>query len=181
MSCVVSTHLCGAFAVCYYPVTYEVQSESTFYSLSECQWTLCSKELLVKELLSRIPLQSLKLMAPALADIAPALSKEFLDIQTNYRVKIHSEPRTWHDSSTQSDAPYKWVLPTQFNHLASWGKWLSVRLPTKWLSDRIPLQSLKLRIWHLLRTRSSMKFGQTIESRFTLNLVRDIIITYNQM
>ena len=98
LSCVVSTHLCGAFAVCYYPVTYEIQSESTFYSLSECQWTLCSKELLVKELLSRIP-----------------------------------------------------------------------------------LQSLKLQIWCLLWARSSLTFRQTIEWRFTLNLVRDMIIAYSQM
>ena len=34
--------------------------------------------------------------------MAPALSKEFLDIQANYRVWIHSETRTWHDNSIQS-------------------------------------------------------------------------------
>ena len=31
-------------AVCYYHVTYEVQSESTLYSLPECQGALCSKQ-----------------------------------------------------------------------------------------------------------------------------------------
>ena len=30
--------------------------------------------------------------------MAPALSKEFLDIHANYRVWIHSETRTWHDN-----------------------------------------------------------------------------------
>ena len=36
-------------------------------------------------------------------------------------------------------------------------------------------------IWRLLRTRSSWTFSETIECRFTLNLVRDMIITYTQM
>ena len=34
--------------------------------------------------------------------MAPASSKEFLDIEANYRVWIHSETRTWHDNSIQS-------------------------------------------------------------------------------
>ena len=33
--------------------------------------------------------------------MTPASSKEFLDIQTNYRVCIHSETRTWHDNNIQ--------------------------------------------------------------------------------
>ena len=43
-------HICtGAFdcmhlTVCYYHVTYEYQSESTRYSLPECQGTPCSKQ-----------------------------------------------------------------------------------------------------------------------------------------
>ena len=69
----------------------------------------------------------------------------------------------------------KWTL----YHLASLAKWLSVRLRTKWLCVRIPLLPLKLQIWRLLRTRRSLKFRQTIECRFSLNLVRDIIITYS--
>ena len=32
----------------------------------------------------------------------PASSKEFLDIQANYKVQIHSETRTWHDNNSQS-------------------------------------------------------------------------------
>ena len=46
---------------------------------------------------------------------------------------------------------------------------------------RIPLLSLKLQIWHLLRARSSLTFRPTIEFRFTLKLVRDMIMTYSQM
>ena len=33
--------------------------------------------------------------------MAPASSKEFLDIQANCRVWIHSETRTWHDNNIQ--------------------------------------------------------------------------------
>ena len=36
------------------------------------------------------------------SDIVPALSKEFLDIQANYREWIHSETRTWHDNNILS-------------------------------------------------------------------------------
>ena len=49
------------------------------------------------------------------------------------------------------------------------------------LLDRISLLSLKLQIWRLLLARSSLAFRQTIECRFTLKLVRDMIITCNQM
>ena len=64
------------------------------------------------------------------------------------------------------------------SHLASLAKWLSVRLRTKRLWVRITLLSLRLRIWRLLRAMSSLRFlGQTIECRFPLKLVRDMIIT----
>ena len=33
--------------------------------------------------------------------MAPASSKEFLEIQANYKVWIHSESRTWHDNNMQ--------------------------------------------------------------------------------
>ena len=46
---------------------------------------------------------------------------------------------------------------------------------------KITLLSLKLQIWRLLRGRSSLTFRQTIECRFTLKLVRDMIIIYRQM
>ena len=64
--------------------------------------------------------------------------------------------------------------------VASLAKWLSVRLRTKWLWVRIPLLSLKLQIWRLLRAWSSLTFRQTTECRFTLKLIRDMIITYSQ-
>ena len=35
--------------------------------------------------------------------MAPASSKEFFDIQANYRVWIHSETRTWHDINIKSE------------------------------------------------------------------------------
>ena len=63
--------------------------------------------------------------------------------------------------------------------LISLAKWLSVHLGTKWLWVGIPLLSLKLQVWCLLRARSSFTFKQTTKSRFTLRLVRDMIITYN--
>ena len=75
----------------------------------------------------------------------------------------------------------QWELTTQHNHLASLAKWLSVRLQTKWLWVGIPLLSLKLQMWHLLQTRSSLSFRQTIECRFTLKLVRDMITSYSHM
>ena len=80
---------------------------------------------------------------------------------------------------THNHLPRKRTL----NHLAklaSLAKWLSVRLLTKWLWVRITLLSLKLQIWGMLRARSSLTFRQTIECRFTLKLVRDMIITYSQ-
>ena len=60
----------------------------------------------------------------------------------------------------------------------SLAKWLSVHLGTKWLWVWILLLSLKLQIWHLLQTRSSLTFSQTIECRFTLKLVHNMITTY---
>ena len=34
----------------------------------------------------------------------PALSKDFLDINANHRVWIHSETLTWHDNNIQSES-----------------------------------------------------------------------------
>ena len=56
---------------------------------------------------------------------------------------------------------------------------MGVYLQTTWLWVWIPLQSLKLQIWCLLRARSSLTFTQTIECRFTLNLICNTIITYS--
>ena len=72
-------------------------------------------------------------------------------------------------------APYlKYILATN-------AKWLSVRFRSKWLWVRIPLLSLKLQTWSPLRARSSLTFRQTIECKFTLKLVRHMIVTYSQM
>ena len=93
---------------------------------------------------------------------------------------IVSETRTWHDNKLQSNATYRLVLRTQLNCLTSLAKWLSVCLRTKWLWVRIPLLSRDLQIWHLLQTRSSLIFRQTIEWGFCLKLASDMIITYSQ-
>ena len=78
----------------------------------------------------------------------------------NYRVWIHSEMRTWYDKNIQSNSPYREVLTTQLNDMATWANWLSVRLRTKWLLVRVQLQSLKLQISRLLLARSSLAFRQ---------------------
>ena len=67
------------------------------------------------------------------------------------------------------------------NHLVrkralSLAKWLNVRLRSKWLWVRI---SFKLQIWRLLRVKSSLTFMQTIECKFTLKLIRSMIIKYS--
>ena len=41
----------------------------------------------------------------------------------NYRVSIHLKTRTWHDNNIRSNAPYRWILRTQLNHLASFSIW----------------------------------------------------------
>ena len=63
---------------------------------------------------------------------------------------------------------------------ASLAKWLSVRLRTKWFWVRNPLLPFKLQILRLFQSRSSLTFTSTIDRRFTLKLVRDIILTYDQ-
>ena len=68
------------------------------------------------------------------------------------------------------------------NHLAKLAglaKWLSLHLRTKCSWVRIPLLALKLQIWRLLPAKSFLTFRQTIECRFTLNFVRDMLITYS--
>ena len=58
----------------------------------------------------------------------------------NHLVWIHSEMPKWHDKNIQSNAPTRYILTTQLNHLACLAKWLSVRLWTKWLWVRAQLQ-----------------------------------------
>ena len=88
---------------------------------------------------------------------------------------------TWHDDNIQSMHRTD-TLTTQLNHLASWAWWLSVRLQTEWLWVQISLMSVKLQIWRLFRARSEfINIQATIECRFTLKRVSDMIITYGQM
>ena len=48
-----------------------------------------------------------RVLALHTSDMVPASSKEFLDIQANYRVWICSETSIWHDNNLQSSAPYR--------------------------------------------------------------------------
>ena len=50
-----------------------------------------------------------------------------------------SETHTWYYKNIQSNAPYRWVLTTQLNHLGSLAKWVSVPLRTKWSWVKVPL------------------------------------------
>ena len=78
----------------------------------------------------------------------------------NYRVWIHLETRRWHGKNIQSNPPYRQVLTTQFNHLASLAKWLNVPLRIKWLWVWVQLQSLRYHTSRLFGTRSSLTFRQ---------------------
>ena len=66
---------------------------------------------------------------------------------------------------------------TRTQDSARLARWLSVGLRTKWLWVRIPLLLLKLPVWRLLPARSSLTFRQSIECRFSLKLLRSMIIT----
>ena len=59
------------------------------------------------------------------------------------------------------------------------GIWTHNHLIRKRTLNHLAILWLKLQIWRLLRARSSLTFRQTIECRFTLKLVRDMIITYS--
>ena len=95
------------------------------------------------------------------------------------RVWIHCETHPWHDKNIKSNAPYRWVLRTQLDHLVSLAKWLSVHLWIKWFWVRVQLQSLKLEILHLLWARSSLTFRQ-LYCGFTLKRLNDMTRTYSQ-
>ena len=73
-----------------------------------------------------------------------------------YIVRIHSETRTWHGKNIQSNAPYRYILRRQLNHLAYLANWLCVPLGTKWFWVWDQLQSLQLQIWCLLWARNPL-------------------------
>ena len=58
--------------------------------------------------------------------------------------------------------------------------WLRVRLQTKWFLVQIPLLSLKLQKSSVL-SKVFLDIHATIECRFTLKCIHDIIIAYSQM
>ena len=84
---------------------------------------------------------------------------------------------TWKEHTVKCTVQISTHKTTQ-SFKVSLAKCLSVRLRTKWLWVQMPLQSLKLQISHLFRARHSFDTQQTIECRFTLKRVRDMIWTY---
>ena len=111
--------------------------------------------------------------------MASALSKEFLDIQAStecrFTLRLARDTIIIFNQMHRTDE-----YSAQLNHFDSLTKWLSVRLREKWLWIRISSLSLKLQIWRLLRARI-VDIQASIECRFTLRLVRDMIIIYSQM
>ena len=64
---------------------------------------------------------------------------------------------------------------------ASLAKWLSVHLGTKWLWVWVPLQSLKTLDFAPVSSKEFLDIQATIECRFTLKCVRDMIRTYGNI
>ena len=110
----------------------------------------------------------------------------FIMAHTSFRVNLHSivsqsvkellaqcRCHIWSLSDSSGIWTHNYLVRKRIlNHLAKLGKWFNCVMST---SDSA---SLTLQIWRLLRARCSLTFRQTIECRFTLKLVRDII-TYN--
>ena len=90
---------------------------------------------------------------------------------------FHSEARTWHDDNIQSSAPYRYVLITQINYLAGLAKWLNACLWNKWLWVGMSLLSLKTSNIAPVLSKGFFDIKATIECRFTLKRLREMIIT----
>ena len=73
------------------------------------------------------------------SDMAPALSKKFFDIHTNYRVWIHSETGTWQDNNIHSTFYF-----IAFFRLVD--KFPSLHLPSMQCMDSFKL-TVKQEIW----------------------------------
>ena len=125
--------------ICSYHVTYAFQSEFTLY-----------RGLNVKELLGRS-----RRKVRSLSDCNWTRTYNHL---VHKRTLNHLDKLTIWLSCVVSTYLYGAlsINHTQFNHLASFAKWSSVRSWTKWLWVRVQLQSTKLQISRLLWARSSL-------------------------
>ena len=56
--------------------------------------------------------------------MVPALKKEFVDIQANFRVWIHPETHRWHDNNIKSNALYHTDKNSQYSTI-TWSVWLN--------------------------------------------------------
>ena len=93
---------------------------------------------------------------------------------------FHCEARTWYDDNIQSSAPYRCVLIKQLNYLAGLAKWLNACLWTKWLWVGMSLLSLKTSNIAPVLSKRLFDILATIECRFTLKRLREMIITYSR-
>ena len=142
--------------VCYYHVTYEFQSESTLYSLPECQETPCLKQAPYLKFMwqqresNPQPLSSWMKTLPL-----PKLAKRLSCLVSIYLY-----------------CAFDCMLLSYHVRVSEWS------LGAKWLWVPFPLLSHKLQILRLLWARSSLTFRQTTECRFTLKFVCDMMKKY---
>ena len=110
------------------------------------------------------------------------MSRNSLQVQNRDHI-LENRHHIWSLSDSSRIRTHNHLFRKQtHNHLAKlafFKKRPLGRLRTKWLWVQTPLPSLKLQILRLLQARSSLTFKQTIECRFTLKLVCDLIIIYN--
>ena len=140
--------------VCSYHITYAFHYESTLYSclnvrelarnrreiwgLSGCNGTRTHNHLVRKQIHNHLGLSGcgFESRCSRLNFRFRACFKQGVSWHLgNYREWIYSETRTWHNKNIESNAPYRQVLTTQLNHLATLAEWLSVRLRTKRLGS----------------------------------------------
>ena len=82
-------------------------------------------------------------------------------------------------TTTQFDNEHSTVQPNWPNDLAKLPKWSSVRLQTKWLWVLIPLQSLKTSDIAPVPNKEVLDIQATIDCRFTLKRVHEMIRIYS--
>ena len=109
------------------------------------------------------------------SDFAPALCKEFLDFQAT--IYCGFTLKRVRDMTRTYSQIHRMDKYSEYNHLASLGKWLSVRLRAKRFWVRAQFPSLKLQILHLLESKEVLDYQPTIECEFTLKRVRDMTRT----
>ena len=112
------------------------------------------------------------------SDMAPTSSEEFLDIQANYRVWIHSESRAWHDNNRHSNQTKFAVLsrgPKLWNRL-----WTSRYTKENFIpnEDRI---SLVTEYVHLLSSTCADVFSEKRRARWKNLNLNNVLVLFNEI